>query len=99
MHDQSRVMLKLGKHAVGRRLATDILSSDGKLLARAGTVLTDDVTNFLLSEGISTILSEPNTQSRVRETLDQMFERHKGDVFMEKLHETALRLTADTTER
>ena len=90
--DKSRVLLKLGKETVGYKLVTDIVSSDGRLLAPKGVVLDQTLIDKLLKEGISVVLIEPKSTSKARELLDHMFSRHLNDPCMVSLYKAAVSL-------
>ena len=90
--DKSRVLLKLGKETVGYILVTDILSSDGRLLAPKGVVIDQTLVDKLVKEGITVVLIEPKSMNRARETLDHMFSRHADDPCMVSLYKAALSL-------
>ena len=92
MSDKSRVLLKLGKETVGYKLVTDIVSSDGRLLAPKGVVVDQTLVDKLLKEGVSVVLIEPKSTSKARETLDHMFSRHLNDPCMVNLYKAAISL-------
>jgi hypothetical protein len=90
--NKSRVLLKLGKETVGYKLVTDIVSSDGRLLAPKGGIIDQTLVDNLLKEGISVVLIEPKSASKAREMLDHMFSRHLDDPCMVSLYKAAVSL-------
>ncbi|HHN45836.1 MAG TPA: hypothetical protein ENN09_00205 [Planctomycetes bacterium] len=90
--EKSRILLKLGREAVGRRLATDLHAPDGTLLVPRGSILDEATVNRLLSQGITVVLIEPKVSSKARGQLDAMFHGQLDDPYMSALYSTAVEL-------
>lgn len=90
--EKSRILLKLGKEAVGYRLATDIVSSDGRVLAPKGVTIDPPLMEGLLRQGITVVLIEPKSTDKPRQALDHMFSRHLNDPLMLSLYKAAVNL-------
>ena len=90
--EKSRILLKLGKEAVGYKLATDIVSPDGRVLAPKGATLDAALVDGLLRQGITVVLIEPRSADKSRQALDHMFSRHLNDPLMLSLYKAAVNL-------
>jgi len=91
--------MKLGKEVIGRRLVTDVVQADGRILVARGTIITEELVNKLINQGITIVLIEPPSSNRTVKELDRMFAKHTGDPYMEMLHKAAVALVEPKDER